>query len=112
MTWSSTTRAATATPRGWKHVGIVLPMESSLGEALGLSGFVAKEAGVLPGCREGVQLFPGVLRAAGKHLCRLQCSTVPFFYPAIGCTRLKNAAGGHRAGERRDGTGIGLSCHQ
>lgn len=57
-----------------------------IGEALGSSGFVAKEAGMLPGCREGVQLFPGVLRAAGKHLCGLQCSTVPFFYPETGCT--------------------------
>lgn len=90
-------------------MGSVLSMKSSLGEVLGLSDFVTKEAGMLPGCSEGVQLFPGVLRAAGKHLRRLQCSTVPFLYPATGCTRLKNAAGGHRAGERRDGTGIELS---
>lgn len=73
-------------PGGWKRLASVLSMNSSLGEALGLPGFVTEEAGVLPGCSEGAWLILGVLSAAGKHLCRLQCSTVAFFYPATGCT--------------------------
>lgn len=87
-------------PGGWKCLGSVLSIKSSFGEALGLPGFVTKEAGMLPACSEGVRLFPGVLRAAGRHLCGLQCSTVAFFYPATGRTRLKDAARGHRTGER------------
>lgn len=54
-------------------------MKSSLGKALALPGFVTQAA-----AREYGSFLE--LRAVGKHLCGLQCSTVASCYPPTGYT--------------------------
>lgn len=67
-------------------LGSVFPVTFSLGEALGLPGFVSEAGGVLPGCSRGLLPFHGV-----PWVGRLQgilsagCSAAqPFFgFPSI-----------------------------